>query len=44
MSERLQGHRTKLNANKMTCDGGVQVFTCFWLHVNVTPSDTHFDT
>ena len=21
MSERLQGHRTKLNANKMTCDG-----------------------
>ena len=25
MSERLQGHRTTLNANKMTCDGGVQV-------------------
>ena len=21
MSERLQGHQTKLNANKMTCDG-----------------------
>ena len=21
MSERLHGHRTKLNANKMTCDG-----------------------
>jgi len=28
MSERLQGHRTKLYANKMTCDGRVH----FWVH------------
>jgi len=34
MSERLQGHRTKFNANKMTCDGNSQISTdCTWTEV-----------